>query len=101
MKRAVLLLAALAIPAAARVKFNRDVRPILERHCVRCHGEERASRGVRLDRKERVLMIVVKGKPDDSRLYYTTKSGFMPPVAPKLSSSEQETIRKWIASGAR
>jgi len=31
------------------VDFRRHVQPILDRHCVRCHGAERADGGLRLD----------------------------------------------------
>ena len=44
--RLVALAALAALPAAAKVNFVRDVKPILETHCVRCHGAERpAARG--------------------------------------------------------
>ncbi|HYL39365.1 MAG TPA: c-type cytochrome domain-containing protein [Bryobacteraceae bacterium] len=100
----VLILTGLAIASAARlaarVNFARDVKPILENHCVRCHGAGAAMRGVRMDRRERALLVVVKKKPDDSLLYTTAKVGVMPPGPKKLTPVELETLRKWIAEGA-
>ena len=86
---------------SARVNFVRDVKPILENHCVRCHGDDRAARGVRLDRRERALMSVVRKRPDDSVLYTVVKAGVMPPGERKLSPAEAETLRRWIAEGAK
>ena len=97
-----LLLALLAaVPAAAKVRFLRDVKPILETHCVRCHGAERPSRGLRLDTKQRALMAIVKKKPEDSRVFNAAKSGFMPPGPEKLTAAEIETLRRWIKEGAK
>ncbi len=103
MRPALLVLLALttAEPAAARVNFVRDVKPILENHCVRCHGSEIAMKRVRLDHKPRAMLVVVKKKPDDSLLYTTAKVGIMPPGPKKLSAPELEMLRKWIAEGAR
>ena len=84
-----------------RVDFRKEVKPILERHCVRCHGEDRPSRGLRLHTKERALMALVKKKPDESRIYNAAKSGFMPPGPNKLSADELATLRKWIQQGAK
>lgn len=33
----------------ADVDFERDVRPILQKHCHRCHGEKKQEGGLRLD----------------------------------------------------
>jgi uncharacterized membrane protein len=88
-------------PLAARVNFVRDVKPILENYCVRCHGADKAARGVRLDRKERALMSLVKKKPDESVVYTVARARIMPPGEKKLSPLEVETLRKWIAEGAR
>lgn len=95
------LLIAAAMPLAARVNFVREVKPILENHCVRCHDSNGAMRGIRLDKKERVMMILVKKKPDDSTLYLVAKSGIMPPGPRKVTPVEIEVLRKWIAEGAR
>ena len=96
-----LLFLIFAAPALARVNFVRDVKPILENHCVRCHGEDRAMRGIRLDKKQRALMAVVPRKPDESLLYNVAKIGAMPPGPQKLTPLELETLRKWISEGAR
>ena len=90
-----------AAPGWARVDFIRDVKPILELRCVRCHGPDRAMRGLRLDRKERAMMAIVKKNPSESSMFAAMQSGYMPPGGKKLSDAEVETIRKWIMEGAR
>src|SRR5215471_21839842 len=42
------------LPPVAKitVDFDRDVRPILEESCIRCHGPERPKSGFRLDNRE-------------------------------------------------
>lgn len=102
MRARVLIVLALlpAVPLFAKVNFVRDVQPILELRCVRCHGAESAQRNLRLHRKDRAMMVIVPKKPEESRLYLAAKSGFMPPGGPKLPDAEIETLRKWIAEGA-
>jgi hypothetical protein len=90
-----------ALPLSAKVDFMRDVKPILEIRCVRCHGAESAQRNLRLHRKDRAMLVIVPTKPEESRLFLAARSGFMPPGGPKLSPAELETLRKWIAEGAR
>jgi len=89
------------IGSAAKVNFLRDVKPILENHCVRCHGNGAAMKGLRLDHRERAWMAIVKKKPEDSRIYLASRSGFMPPGDRKLSKKELDTLRLWIVQGAK
>ncbi len=98
MRLAILLL---AIPAFAKVNFIRDVKPIIELHCVRCHGGDRPMKNLRLDTRERAMRSIVRGKPEDSAFYLAIKTSFMPPGADKVSPAELETLRRWIAEGAR
>ncbi len=84
----------------AKVNFIRDVKPILEENCVRCHDADSVMRGVRLDRKDRAMMQIVKKKPEDSPLYNVSKSGIMPPGGTNLTHAEVETLRKWFAEEA-
>lgn len=94
------LVAAIQSAAEAKVRFVRDVKPILETHCVRCHGANGAMKGLRLDSRERALMVVVKKNPEQSRIYGAARAGIMPPGPRKLTPSEIETLRRWIAEGA-
>jgi len=102
--RVILLIAAVLACSAtshAKVKFLRDVTPILENHCVRCHGDSGAMKGLRVDKKERAMMAIVAKKPGESRVYLAAKTGFMPPGQKKLTPAELETLRRWIAEGAK
>lgn len=98
--RTVPLALAIALPLSAKVDFRRDVQPILETRCVRCHGPDVAMKNLRLNRKDRAMMAIVPKKPEESRLYLAVESGYMPPAGKKLPDREIETLRKWIAEGA-
>ena len=102
--------------ARAEVSFNRDIRPIMSDTCFRCHGPDESSRmaGLRLDIREHALrptksgrIPIVPGKPDESemirRIFSDDPRVAMPPAfADKhLTESEKETIRQWVAEGAK
>ena len=100
----VLPLAILAVsvgPLSAKVNFRREIKPILENYCVRCHGDGAAMKGLRLDRDYRAMRAIVPKKPEESRVYLAAKTGFMPPGPAKLTPRELETLRQWILEGAR
>ena len=93
---------------AADIDFTRDVRPILSRHCFKCHGPDDKARKakLRLDlRGEAVRKAIVPGKPDDSelvrRILATDDGEIMPPPATKnpLTDAQKQTLRRWIAAG--
>jgi mono/diheme cytochrome c family protein len=117
MKALLLSLPALltALPAAAEVQFNRDIRPLLSENCLQCHGPDPGSRkaGLRLDTKEGFFEktedrgpTVVAGKPDESplfqRLITTDPDDLMPPPEShkELKPEQKELIRQWITEGA-
>ncbi|MDQ3013229.1 MAG: DUF1549 domain-containing protein, partial [Acidobacteriota bacterium] len=100
----------------APVSFNRDIRPIFSDTCFRCHGPDKNARqaGLRLDIREEALrktksgiVPIVPGKPDESeiirRVFSTDKHEIMPPEdAHKiLTALQKETIKRWVAEGAR
>ena len=41
----------LAAAPALAVDFNQDIRPLLQQHCVECHGEKKQKGELRLDAK--------------------------------------------------
>src|SRR5882672_8361057 len=49
------LAARLPPPAASPVDFAKDVRPILEKSCLECHGPEKAKGKFLLDSREHAL----------------------------------------------
>ena len=71
------LLAALLARGAeqsADERFQKEVWPLIERTCLRCHGPEKHKADLRLDSREAVLKggesgpALVPGKPGDSLL---------------------------------
>src|ERR1700681_32183 len=47
--------AALPPPAIRAIDFVVDVRPLLAKHCLACHGEDLQESGLRLDQKQAAL----------------------------------------------
>jgi hypothetical protein len=106
-----------AAPPADTLQYNRDIRPIISDHCFKCHGPDKGSRkaGLRLDqpadafapRKDPTEHAIVPGKPEESlvvrKIFSTDPDEMMPPPASHLSLSgkEKETLRSWIAQGAK
>jgi hypothetical protein len=96
------------------VDFNRDVQPILAKHCFTCHGPDENAReaGLRLDTQEGSredfggYRPIEPGSADDSEVFLRISSDDpgmrMPPADkhPPLSAAEIDTIRRWIESGA-
>ena len=113
---AVLLLAgasptAKGVFAGSGVDFQRDVQPILRRHCHRCHGSKTQEGGLQLNRRDSAWgvgdsqqPIIVKHRADESllmrRLVSSDDGDAMPRDAAPLASAEIEILRSWIQQGA-
>jgi hypothetical protein len=100
-------------PAVTRpVSFPKDIQPILERSCVKCHNADLSMSGFRLDDREHALKggdrgtDILPGKSGDSRLIHfagrLVSNLAMPPKgqgAP-LTADEVALLRAWIDQGA-
>jgi mono/diheme cytochrome c family protein len=88
--------------------YEKQIRPILKAHCFQCHGEGDELEG-KLDLRLRRSIAaggdsgpaIVAGNPDASLLYERIKLGEMPPGEKKVPAEQAETIRVWIAAGAK
>ena len=97
--------------AEAKLKFNRDIRPILSDKCFFCHGPDPKKREakLRLDEAESAIAkkAIVPGNADASemikRILTNDADDHMPPAKSKLPSmtpQEIATLKQWINEGA-
>jgi hypothetical protein len=96
------------------VEFNRDIRPILTKHCTACHGGVKEAGEISFIYREKALapgesgkIPIVPGKPLDSEMLRRIRSTDPDEVMPKpkhgppLVPAEAALIERWIAEGAK
>jgi uncharacterized membrane protein/YHS domain-containing protein len=96
-------------PAAGTVEAQwvNDIQPIMDTHCVQCHGASKQNAGLRLDSLDEAMRgseygpVVVKGSAEESRLYQVVclppeDDYFMPPGKAGLSLEEMRTVARWL-----
>ena len=99
-------LGAATTPIRAAVRFEADVLPIFQAHCVQCHGSKSSAKALNLSSYAGVMKgsesgaVIVPGKPAESPLYRLTQSGKMPLGGKPLADSQVAVLRAWIESGA-
>ena len=88
------------------ISFRCQVRPVLDKYCVRCHG---TIGNLSLNSYKEIMKggksgkVVIPGKPNDSLLVQRITNNFhqiMLP-APGIAPSEIEIIKTWIEQGTR
>jgi hypothetical protein len=96
--------------ASPPVSFSRDIRPILSENCYLCHGPDPGTRKakLRLDIESGAnAKAIVPGKPDESelvrRISTSDADDHMPPAksGKHLTPSQVESLRRWVAEGAK
>jgi hypothetical protein len=105
-------------PAAkAKVSYKKDVRPLLEKSCLNCHGPKKRPKGkFRIDTRELALkggsegVAIIPGKSKKSPLSYFITDRVvdyeMPPTDkrekyPKLTKKQIALVLAWIDQGAK
>lgn len=100
-------------PATKPIDFDRDIRPILDNTCVRCHGPERPKSHFRIDSREAALkggengIDILEGNSARSPLAYyiagLVKDMEMPPPGKghPLDAEQVGLIRAWIDQGVK
>jgi hypothetical protein len=93
-------------PAAQRVDYAREVRPLFAARCSSCHGEKKQKGNYRLDTREAALRggVIVPGRSADSPLIHHV-AGLdddprMPPSGEPLTAAQVGVLRAWIDQGA-
>jgi mono/diheme cytochrome c family protein len=102
--------------AVDEVDYAKQIQPIIEKHCYKCHSaQEKKPKGdLRLDTPDLIMrgakdgVVVVAGKPDDSRLIQRISlpldhDDVMPPKdkAEPLTKDQIALLRKWIEQGPK
>ncbi|MEN9678868.1 MAG: hypothetical protein RIS76_4764 [Verrucomicrobiota bacterium] len=99
------------VSGAAAVDFKRQVRPVLEVYCLKCHGDEKPKGGLSLTTRAGAIKggedgtSLVPGDPGKSTLYTLTTlpsdhDDVMPPKGDKLTPDQQNLLKQWITEGA-
>ena len=97
-------------PAGHRVDFSKEIKPIFEASCIKCHGRGREKGGFRIDNRETLLKggdsgpAVAPGKSTESLLIELVQ-GFdpdnvMPKKGSRLTAEQIGLLRAWIDQGA-
>ena len=102
------------IPPAAdrKVDYIKDIQPIFEENCYKCHGKEKQESAFRLDEKSEALKggdhgpDIVPGKGQESLLIHALTGARedvkpMPRKAEPLSKDKIGLIRAWIDQGLK
>ena len=104
--------AAATPPAAAiTVAFASDVKPILEKHCNKCHLGGGTKGGFSMDTRENALAAgrngarIVEGDSAGSnlilRVAHDPGVDKMPPKGEALTADEVGVLRAWVDQGAK
>jgi hypothetical protein len=97
--------------------FATDIKPIMEKSCVKCHGSSKQKAKLRLDTLEAALKggedgkMIIPGDSAKSPLVFSVahvgdEDMFMPPPdnkdkIPALTAEQVGVIRAWIDQGAK
>jgi mono/diheme cytochrome c family protein len=101
-------------PALSRpIDFGKDVQPILEKSCLKCHNAEKAKGKLLLDTREHALKggengpDIIPGESAKSSLIHFTsrlvEDSEMPPIGKSdpLTSEQVGILRAWIDQGVK
>ncbi len=96
-------------PFAGEIDFGRDIAPILESKCVKCHGKGNKKGGFNLDSREKILQeadsgpAIQLGNSAESYLVQLVAGvdpdNVMPQKGSRLTEKEVGLIRTWIDRG--
>ena len=86
--------------------FEREIAPLLSRHCLECHDTVNHKGTLDLSKKSTAFAtskketVIVPGKSAESLLWEVVEADDMPNERDPLSAAEKTKLRKWIDDGA-
>src|SRR5688572_31133140 len=108
------------LPPAAKkenLTFDKDIKPLLENSCLKCHGAEKPKSKYRVDSREAFIKggdseeaAVIPGKSEKSPVVHyvadLVEDLEMPPTDkrdkyPKMTAEQIGLLRAWIDQGAK
>jgi uncharacterized membrane protein len=94
------------VVSVENVSYSRDIYPLVERRCIKCHGGEFPSEGLSMESYQSLMsgsqngQVIVAGDANNSLIIEKIESGEMPKRASNLTAEQIELIRQWINEGA-
>lgn len=94
-----------AIPQAD-ISYSKDVYPILESRCGKCHMGSFTSENLNMETYDSLMVgsqngaVIVAGNAKESLLARKILKGEMPKRGPKLTPAQVQIIIDWINAGA-
>jgi mono/diheme cytochrome c family protein len=92
---------------ASPVSFSRDILPLFESACVKCHGGDKTEKGLDLTTYSTTMsgsergQVIVPSNASGSRLSQLVIDGKMPKRGERLSAQQAQLIVDWINAGAQ
>ena len=96
---------------AEPVDYSREIKPLLAKNCVSCHGPTKQSASLRLDSFQGIQKgghsgaVLVSGKSADSRMIQavtgSNKDVAKMPQKGSLGSDDIALLRRWVDEGAK
>ena len=100
----------LPAPAKHEINFEKEIWPVFQKHCVKCHGPKKQKSDYRIDVKELAIeggemgQNIIAGKSSESPLVHfmsgLDEETVMPPKGELAGDKVLGLIRAWIDQGA-
>src|SRR5262249_53703015 len=94
-------------PSKPAPVFEKNVLPIFQAKCLRCHGGKIQKAGLDVRSKAGLLEggdegpAIAPGSAEKSLLWIKVAADKMPPGKAKLTQAEKLLVREWLEAGAR
>lgn len=104
----IILITALTVGHGA-VDFERDVQPLLEKHCLKCHREDYKKSDYKIETRSAALAddIIIPGNADESIFIELIELDdddpeVMPPAKEvRMTIEEKKVLKDWVNEGAK